>query len=555
MKPQCANLKSRLPKLKLRGQLLIATGILVLLPLLLTGYLVNLRVNRSMDQQAVLHNTHFAALVNSEVQRFLQENQDIVATAASLADLSDTTVRSLFLARMYKLGYWQNVYYADYDSGRILDVYPRQDVPADFDARSRSWFRLAVSCPGVYVTDTYQDFLTGKMVITFSQAIRGQTGQITGIIGADLDLDVLAQTITQRLQPANGLQLWLADSQGNLLVKPSTQLALTTSALSPAFFDQVKVGHIITQETIPNLQWQVLIAQDASVALADARRLSLEIMGLTFLFLVLAILAVLMYVNRLTAPIELLLHRIKAIEQGASLWNLPVLVSRFDEIDQVALAFDRVTEELQGLLRDVITTLTATLDARDPYTKNHSDRVSRYAYLLATYLGWPALEAENVLRAGLLHDVGKIGVPESILNKPGPLTAEEYAIMQTHARASYEILQGIPYYLKLGIVEVVLEHHERWDGKGYPLGLAGEKILPGARVLAIADAFDAMTSDRAYRKALTLEQALAELKRCAGQQFDPDMVAVFTAIPHETLLNQMHATRAAQMQRVALTAV
>jgi len=555
VKPQCANLKSRLPKLKLRGQLLIATGILVLLPLLLTGYLVNLRVNRSMDQQAVLHNTHFAALVNSEVQRFLQENQDIVATAASLADLSDTTVRSLFLARMYKLGYWQNVYYADYDSGRILDVYPRQDVPADFDARSRSWFRLAVSCPGVYVTDTYQDFLTGKMVITFSQAIRGQTGQITGIIGADLDLDVLAQTITQRLQPANGLQLWLADSQGNLLVKPSTQLALTTSALSPAFFDQVKVGHIITQETIPNLQWQVLIAQDASVALADARRLSLEIMGLTFLFLVLAILAVLMYVNRLTAPIELLLHRIKAIEQGASLWNLPVLVSRFDEIDQVALAFDRVTEELQGLLRDVITTLTATLDARDPYTKNHSDRVSRYAYLLATYLGWPALEAENVLRAGLLHDVGKIGVPESILNKPGPLTAEEYAIMQTHARASYEILQGIPYYLKLGIVEVVLEHHERWDGKGYPLGLAGEKILPGARVLAIADAFDAMTSDRAYRKALTLEQALAELKRCAGQQFDPDMVAVFTAIPHETLLNQMHATRAAQMQRVALTAV
>ena len=114
--------------------------------------------------------------------------------------------------------------------------------------------------------------------------------------------------------------------------------------------------------------------------------------------------------------------------------------------------------------------------------------------------------------------------------------------MKTHCQASYDIIQGIPFYVRLGIAEMVLEHHERWDGNGYPLGIYDDIILPGARVLAIADSFDAMTSDRAYRKALSLDEALAELSFGSGKQFDPAFVQVFLTIPREILLDTMSAS-------------
>lgn len=175
------------------------------------------------------------------------------------------------------------------------------------------------------------------------------------------------------------------------------------------------------------------------------------------------------------------------------------------------------------------------MEARDPYTKHHSERVSLYAELLARELGFDPVRRANIVRAGVLHDIGKIGVPEGILNKPGALTAEELAIMRDHARQSYEIVKEIPFYADIGIDQVILQHHEQWDGNGYPLGLAGEEILPEARILAIADAFDAMTSNRVYRKTLSLEEAFDELVKGSGRQFDPEFARVFLAIPVEEL--------------------
>ena len=175
-----------------------------------------------------------------------------------------------------------------------------------------------------------------------------------------------------------------------------------------------------------------------------------------------------------------------------------------------------------------IRALAAAVDAKDSYTLGHSERVAAYAKRLALYVGASAELAETVERCGFLHDVGKIGVPDAILKKPERLTDEERAIMETHPVLGEVIVRKVPQLEEL--LPGVRWHHERWDGRGYPDGLAGEDIPLVARFLAVADTFDAMTSDRPYRKGLPLEIALSEIEKGAGTQFDPDLAIAFVKL-------------------------
>jgi putative nucleotidyltransferase with HDIG domain len=173
----------------------------------------------------------------------------------------------------------------------------------------------------------------------------------------------------------------------------------------------------------------------------------------------------------------------------------------------------------------ILSVLSGAIEARDPYTKGHSARVTALAEGLARALGWNEERLASVRVGGPLHDIGKLTVSDEVLRKEGRLDALELEQIREHPKAGAKILlrmkalrEAIPY---------VLYHHERWDGNGYPSRKAGDEIPLEARVLAIADAFDAMTSDRPYRRALTHEQAVAEVERCAGTQFDPEIARVF----------------------------
>jgi response regulator RpfG family c-di-GMP phosphodiesterase len=176
-----------------------------------------------------------------------------------------------------------------------------------------------------------------------------------------------------------------------------------------------------------------------------------------------------------------------------------------------------------------IDSLIRTLEAKDFYTRDHSKRVTRYSVAIAEELGMTGQELEDLRRASVLHDLGKIGVKEAILNKPGKLTEEEFAEIVLHPEKAVEILEPIDFYKPL--FPAIRHHHERFDGGkgGYPARLAGSNIPFASRILAIADTFDAMTSTRAYRKALPVADAIAEIRRCSGTQFDPDIVPVFLA--------------------------
>jgi HD-GYP domain-containing protein (c-di-GMP phosphodiesterase class II) len=177
--------------------------------------------------------------------------------------------------------------------------------------------------------------------------------------------------------------------------------------------------------------------------------------------------------------------------------------------------------------KSTIKALAATIDAKDPYTSGHSQRVTEYATMAATSLSLPQEEIEVIEYAGILHDIGKIGVSDSILNKPGSLTVDEWAIIRRHPLIGSNMLRDIPYLDKAR--NLILHHHERYDGKGYPHGLKGEDIPLGARLIAVADAFDTMTTDRSYRNALSKEYAISELYKCTGTQFCPIAVAAFVS--------------------------
>jgi HD-GYP domain-containing protein (c-di-GMP phosphodiesterase class II) len=180
----------------------------------------------------------------------------------------------------------------------------------------------------------------------------------------------------------------------------------------------------------------------------------------------------------------------------------------------------------------MLSVLTGAIEARDPYTRGHSARVTELAEAVARRLGWDDGRLEGLRVGGPLHDVGKLAVSDAVLRKEGRLEEHELAEIREHPKAGARLLfrvaalrEAIPY---------VLYHHERWDGTGYPSGRAGEEIPLEARVLAVADAFDAMTSDRPYRRALSQAAALAEVERCAGTQFDPAIARLFLELFAET---------------------
>jgi putative nucleotidyltransferase with HDIG domain len=189
--------------------------------------------------------------------------------------------------------------------------------------------------------------------------------------------------------------------------------------------------------------------------------------------------------------------------------------------------------------------LSRAIEARDPHSSGHAHRVAVMAEVVAARLGWDEDDVEVLRMGAALHDIGKLAIPERILRKPGPLDEEELAEMRRHPEEGARMVAR-HRALQL-VVPGVLYHHERWDGGGYPVGVRGEAIPAEARVLAVVDAFDAMTTDRSYRRALSEPAAVAELERCAATQFDPDIVAVFVEAWHDGSL----ADRTLELERAA----
>jgi len=181
---------------------------------------------------------------------------------------------------------------------------------------------------------------------------------------------------------------------------------------------------------------------------------------------------------------------------------------------------------------DTLQALGAAIDLRDNETAGHSQRVCRYSLEIARVMGWSQAQSESLARGAHLHDIGKLGIPDSILLKPGPLTVDERTLMQRHVQIGFDLVKDIAFLSDAS--EIVLTHHERYNGAGYPRGLRGDQILPGVRIFAVADSFDAITSNRPYRQASSFEEGRETIRQRSGTLFDPEVVSIFLGLPENT---------------------
>ncbi|HYE90350.1 MAG TPA: HD domain-containing phosphohydrolase [Terriglobales bacterium] len=220
---------------------------------------------------------------------------------------------------------------------------------------------------------------------------------------------------------------------------------------------------------------------------------------------------------------ELLIAAERAIERR----NL--LIERREYQALLERRVEEATRSLEQAYHQTLEALGAALDSRDVGTESHSRRVHGYSLALAREHGVPDDQLTDLAHGVLLHDIGKIGIPDAILLKPGALTPDEWQVMRTHPEIGKRLIEKIPFLH--GAIPVVWCHHEKWEGNGYPRRLQGEEIPLHARIFSVVDAFDAMTFDRPYSKAIAFEAAIAEIKRCAGTHFDPHVVESFLRVP------------------------
>lgn len=231
--------------------------------------------------------------------------------------------------------------------------------------------------------------------------------------------------------------------------------------------------------------------------------------------------------NDVLASLERALHK-RQLEQQVENYRQHLEEMVVERTQQLQTALRQVEQSYEHTLQ----ALGAAIDLRDNETAGHSERVCRYSLEIARAMHWPDMELENLARGAYLHDIGKLGIPDGILLKPGPLDEDEWKVMRQHVQIGFHIVKDIPFLADAA--QIVLSHHERFDGSGYPNGLSGDEILPSARIFAVADTLDAITSDRPYRRASTFESAYETIRSQAGRLYDPEVASVFLGIPQNT---------------------
>jgi HD-GYP domain-containing protein (c-di-GMP phosphodiesterase class II) len=295
-----------------------------------------------------------------------------------------------------------------------------------------------------------------------------------------------------------------------------------------------------TYSPVMSLDWAVVVQK-------PQREAYREILEMQRMSLLLAILAVLVSIGvsiyaarRITNPLEVLTQSSRALARGD--FSQRVHLFSRTEIGELAQTFNTMSQELERFVEDLkraaeenralfmgsIQMLAGAVDEKDPYTRGHSDRVTRYSLLIAKEMKLPAPFLETLQISAQLHDVGKIGIEDHILKKPGALTEEEFEVMKTHTTKGANILRPVTQLAEM--LPGIELHHEALDGRGYPYGLKGDQIPLLARVIAVADTFDALTTNRPYQQAHTPEQALQIIRNLAGKRLDPDAVAALLAV-------------------------
>ncbi len=381
-----------------------------------------------------------------------------------------------------------------------------------------------------------------------------------GMIASVVDLQFLIRGLRQ--VSSGGLTPYVVDAQGRLVAAATPEFATGQDMKSldivrnfveggnKAQFSatmEFRVGGrgkqvemLGTYSPVTSLDWAVIAQKPTREAYSDVYEMQRTARLLALAAVLLSIFVSIFAARRITNPLSILTESSRALARGD--FSQRVLLRSRTEIGELAQTFNTMSEELERFIEDLkraadenralfmgsIQMLAGAVDEKDPYTRGHSDRVTRYSLLIAKEMKQPSSFLEILQVSAQLHDVGKIGIEDHILKKPGALTEEEFEVMKTHTTKGANILRPVTQLAEM--LPGIELHHEALDGRGYPYGLQGDQIPLLARVIAVADTFDALTTNRPYQRAHTPEQALEIIKSLAGKRLDPVPVAALLAV-------------------------
>lgn len=437
-----------------------------------------------------------------------------------------------------------------YEDGRYYESDPIVSFGEGYDPRERPWYRqgVALKAGECWLTDTFvraDDETIGAMLVT---PITDDRGQVVGVAGILLNAEYL-EDISRTQNHGSSIKAFVTQGEDIFIGPDPSQtgkpipneqirtLAQTATPIKTTLID-CNAKYFAEAIYMPQVGLMVWVVGSESQLLANFWSSITEI-SLAAAVAVLLVLFVMGFVmKRMNREIDQLVRVANYFADGDLTVRAPVSTSTefrdlarsmnlmASTIGNREAELERTIRQLKSANEDIILMLSNAIEASDAYTQGHCDRVVHYALLLGKALGFDDEQLGRLRITGLVHDVGKIGVPCEILNKPSRLTDDEWELMKAHPEIGARILRDSASLAD--VADVVLEHHERWDGSGYPRGLSGEAIALKARILAIADAYDAMVVARPYRTTpLTTEQAVEALRAGSGVQFDPELVERF----------------------------
>lgn len=431
------------------------------------------------------------------------------------------------------------IYYALEDDGSLLLAPLDKSMPLYYDARNRDWYKGTTNQQGeIFWTEPYVDAGdSGKLLQTVSKAVYRE-GKLKGVVGLDIELEKFTEII-DGLSYTKQSNVFLLNEKLEVIAHnddvPKKLISNAQNVVSneQELFTVDGIQYVSSVVPIGINNWKLVAITQTNLdkELSNIRN---RILTILFFTIALGILMSLILSGNLLKPLRTLIKITEKVSEGD--FKVRSITKSNDEFSVLSDSFNNMLGDIESLLNErdtnyikTVTALANAIEASDEYTRGHCDRVGEIALRIAEKMHLSQAQTNNLKFACIIHDVGKIGISDRILNKPGALTDSEYEIIKKHPQIGYEIIKEIDFLEKPS--KIMLQHHERIDGKGYPAGILGIEIMIEAKILAVADTYDSISSARVYRERIFTEGEIKEeLIRSIDTQLDKDVVNILLDI-------------------------
>lgn len=559
-------------KIKIRNQLILVLIGVTIVPLLVFG-LLNIKANQdSIEDYERIQQTNLAARLKVEIENYMERN---FGSAQSLSFNITALIDASGNKNIYELGtenllhdFLQRSANFHFVSIQSLNANRRIALSAgkfniDMEKEFQSYYdegKAKIKSGGSYMSPIIRSRSVGKEVVFYVIPIFSK-GNPIGLLSTVIGLDYIDRLIIETA--GDNYEICVIDPLGKLISQSNMDYLKNADDLknnellsdylrpdSPADRPRFSINQIYdvkiagkseeylgTFTPIEDLEWALVVQLNSQVAFKPVQTMWNRSLVILIFATLIAVITGIFFANTISKPLSTLTKATNIIAEGK--FDQPIIITSKNEIGVLADRFNWMSSEIQKFivnLKDAarknkdlfissIRMISAAVDEKDPYTRGHSEKVREYSVEIARVLGLSPEQIEKIAISAILHDVGKIGIQDSVLNKAGTLTPEEFEIMKQHPEKGAYIIS--PINELSDIIPGILYHHEKWDGTGYPRGLKEEAIPLTARIIAVADTFDAMTSDRPYQKSMEVDYVFKLLFDWAGKRYDADVVASF----------------------------